>query len=123
MDSFCENFLSENPRPGDVSIDDLIHKKVYFREDDIFDIEEVLPNLPTVPKASWNDTLVGRSKPVGRIEDSKDFKILDCDIRRLVVNDTPFIEFSDRINQIFVKEMATTIVLKLLGHSIGFMVL
>lgn len=69
------------------------------------------------------DTLVGRFKAVGnRVEENEDFEILDADILRLVVNGTPSIEFSDKINQILVKEMEITVVLKLLGHNISFTV-
>ncbi|KAH1091601.1 hypothetical protein J1N35_018858 [Gossypium stocksii] len=44
-----------------------------------------------------------------------DFVLLDGDIKRSSVNGVPSIEFSDRVDQILVKNMATSVVLKLLN--------
>ncbi|MBA0829624.1 hypothetical protein Goarm_014216 [Gossypium armourianum] len=49
-----------------------------------------------------------------------DFFLLDGDIKRSSVNGIPSIEFSDRVNQILIKNMATSVVLKLVGRNIGF---
>ncbi|KAB2011909.1 hypothetical protein ERO13_D09G046450v2 [Gossypium hirsutum] len=49
-----------------------------------------------------------------------DFFLLDGDIKRSSVNGIPSIEFSDRVSQILIKNMATSVVLKLLGRNIGF---
>ncbi|KAH1073025.1 hypothetical protein J1N35_025353, partial [Gossypium stocksii] len=45
---------------------------------------------------------------------------LDGDIKRSSVNGVPSIEFLDRVNQLLIKEMSTSVVLKLLGQNIGF---
>ncbi|MBA0551760.1 hypothetical protein Golob_022626 [Gossypium lobatum] len=42
------------------------------------------------------------------------------DVTRSTSNRIPTIDFSDRIQQILFKEMAMTVVLKLLGRSIGY---
>lgn len=57
------------------------------------------------------------------IEEMEDFEILEGDVQRSVANDTPSIEFSNKINQILIKDMENTIILKLLGRNIGFMAL
>ncbi|KAK5775463.1 hypothetical protein PVK06_043358 [Gossypium arboreum] len=45
---------------------------------------------------------------------------LDGDIKRSSINGVPSIEFLDRVNQLLIKEMSTSLVLKLLGQKIGF---
>ncbi|KAK5802866.1 hypothetical protein PVK06_030494 [Gossypium arboreum] len=49
-----------------------------------------------------------------------DFVLLDGDIKRSSVNGIPSIKLSDRVNEILVKNMATSVVLKLPGRNIGF---
>lgn len=56
-------------------------------------------------------------------EENEDFELLEGDIQKSIINGTPSIEFSDRINQILIKEMENTIVLKPLGRNIDFFVL
>ncbi|KAK5835386.1 hypothetical protein PVK06_011074 [Gossypium arboreum] len=41
-------------------------------------------------------------------------------INKSYINDVPAIDFSKRINYLLVKDMALTVVVKLLGKSIGF---
>ncbi|PPR96059.1 hypothetical protein GOBAR_AA24609 [Gossypium barbadense] len=50
----------------------------------------------------------------------EDFDFLERDITRSMVNGVPSIEFSDRFQQLLVKEMVTTVVVKLLGRNIGY---
>ncbi|MBA0603158.1 hypothetical protein Gorai_003313, partial [Gossypium raimondii] len=87
--------LYENPRSGNVSMKDLIPKKVRFREEGGIKSGEVFPDVPL------NQRLHGRTNWL-----------------KSVVNGTPSIEFSKRINQILVKDMENTIVLELLGCNI-----
>ncbi|KAK5772954.1 hypothetical protein PVK06_049256 [Gossypium arboreum] len=118
------DFLCENPRSGDVSMEDLIPKKVRFREEGGIGSGEVLPNVPIKSTASWKDKLVGISSIVGNgLKEKEDFELLDGDFYKSIVNGTPSIEFSKRINQILVKDMENTVVLKLLGCNIGFLFL
>ncbi|KAH1122097.1 hypothetical protein J1N35_005257 [Gossypium stocksii] len=45
---------------------------------------------------------------------------MDGDITRTLVNGVPAINFLERVNQLLIKDMVTTMVLKLLGWSIGY---
>lgn len=56
-------------------------------------------------------------------EEIEDFKWLDMDIQKSSINGNPSIVFSDRIFQILAKDMANTVMIKLLGRNIGFLVL
>ncbi|MBA0803674.1 hypothetical protein Gohar_013861 [Gossypium harknessii] len=49
-----------------------------------------------------------------------DLEFLEGDILRDIVNGIPAIDFSKRIQQILLKEMDQTVVLKLLGKNIGY---
>lgn len=129
MASFRENSLVENPlfqnsHPEDVSMEDLISKKVRFREDKEDAKVGADPVMIATAKVSWKDKLIGSSNSLGNgIEEKDDFEILDGDIQRSVVDGTPSIEFSERINQILIPDMENTVVLKLLGRNIGFIAL
>ncbi|MBA0841314.1 hypothetical protein Goarm_003810 [Gossypium armourianum] len=48
---------------------------------------------------------------------------MDGGIQKSIVNDIPSIEFSDRIHQILIRDMDNIVILKLLGHNIGYSVL
>ncbi|MBA0653703.1 hypothetical protein Goklo_020846 [Gossypium klotzschianum] len=75
---------------------------------------------------SWKDKLLGRNSNgsiSSDIMDSEDFVFSDGDILKSTVNGIPTIEFSNKIQNILVKNMETTIVVKLLGHNIGYIVL
>ncbi|MBA0614581.1 hypothetical protein Godav_014858 [Gossypium davidsonii] len=49
-----------------------------------------------------------------------DFELLKVDILRSSVNGIPSIHLSKWVNQILIKNMACTVVIKLLGRSIGY---
>ncbi|KAK5819587.1 hypothetical protein PVK06_024600 [Gossypium arboreum] len=51
------------------------------------------------------------------------FSLIEGDVKKSVVNGIPSIDFSERVHQLLVKEMSTSVVLKLLGRNIGFMAL
>lgn len=75
-------------------------------------------------KVSWKDKLIGSSSMIGKeLEKKNDFELLDGDIQRFIINGTLSIEFSNRINQILVKDMANTMVIKLLRRNIGLSIL
>ncbi|MBA0638707.1 hypothetical protein Godav_024845, partial [Gossypium davidsonii] len=79
--------LYENPRSGNVSMEDLIPKKVRFREECGIKSGEVLPDVPIESKASWKDKLVGISSIVGNaLEEKEDYELLDGDFQKSVVN-------------------------------------
>ncbi|MBA0856710.1 hypothetical protein Goshw_001926 [Gossypium schwendimanii] len=49
-----------------------------------------------------------------------DFELLEVDILRSSVNGIPSIHLSKWVNQILIKDMVCTVVIKLLGRSIGY---
>lgn len=51
MASFSENFLSENAHHGDISMEDLIPKKIRFREDGEVAKEDAVPDTTFVPNS------------------------------------------------------------------------
>ncbi|MBA0582580.1 hypothetical protein Gorai_024719, partial [Gossypium raimondii] len=58
-----------------------------------------------------------------RLGKDDDFELLDGNITRSLINDIPTISFSERIHQLLIKVMATMVIIKLLGRSIGYNVL
>ncbi|MBA0747490.1 hypothetical protein Gogos_004402 [Gossypium gossypioides] len=56
----------------------------------------------------------------GKIEDVEYFDLLEKDIVRSSINGIPAIYFSERINQILIKDMEYTVVIKILGWNIGY---
>ncbi|XP_040950683.1 uncharacterized protein [Gossypium hirsutum] len=79
------------------------------------------------PKLSWKDMLLGGeaspsvSDRNGSSEGREnDFELLEGDVSTAMVDGMPTIAFSERIKIILFKEMDLTIVLKLLGHNIGY---
>ncbi|MBA0734185.1 hypothetical protein Gogos_018128 [Gossypium gossypioides] len=69
---------------------------------------------------SWKDRLLGCVEGGYLNEDKDEIEFTDGDIIRSLVNEIPTIRFSNRVNKLLIKNMATTVVLKLLGHSIGY---
>ncbi|MBA0777453.1 hypothetical protein Gotri_005470 [Gossypium trilobum] len=55
-----------------------------------------------------------------KIEDVEYFDLLEKDIVRSSINGIPAIYFSERINQILIKDIEHTMVIKLLGRNIGY---
>ncbi|KAH1121976.1 hypothetical protein J1N35_005136, partial [Gossypium stocksii] len=53
----------------------------------------------------------------------EDFEVFEEDIQKMIINGIPFIKVSNRIQQILIQDMHNTIILKLLGHNISFLVL
>ncbi|MBA0814392.1 hypothetical protein Gohar_020224 [Gossypium harknessii] len=76
---------------------------------------------------SWNERLVGKDLVSSRrgiiaiaVEVEDDFDFIEGDITRSIVNGIPSIIFSKRVQHFLGKDMANTIVIKLLGRNIGF---
>ncbi|MBA0816007.1 hypothetical protein Gohar_000716, partial [Gossypium harknessii] len=67
---------------------------------------------PQAPVASWKYKLLGRGSSVSICEEELEF--LEGDIMRTTANGVPAINFSERIQQILIRDMATTVVVKLL---------
>lgn len=61
-----------------------------------------------------------KSKNIANLIMEEEFELLESDIVRTTVDGIPSISFFDRVNQLLIKEMAQTIIIKLLGRNIGF---
>ncbi|MBA0646548.1 hypothetical protein Goklo_014504 [Gossypium klotzschianum] len=78
---------------------------------------------------SWRDKVLGigsgySEKELGVMgSEDKDLDFLEGDVMKSTVNGILSINFSNRIKQILVKEMELTLVIKLLGRNIGYVVL
>ncbi|MBA0878443.1 hypothetical protein Goshw_004206, partial [Gossypium schwendimanii] len=82
----------------------------------------MLVDLTVEQTTSWKDKLVGHSSNVAGngSEEKENFDLMDGGIQKSIVNDIPSIEFSDRIHQILIRDMDNIVILKLLGHNIGY---
>ncbi|XP_016675865.1 uncharacterized protein [Gossypium hirsutum] len=102
-------------------------KKVRFKES--VAEEDISMAVDTEPQQiiSWKDKLLGNHVD-GPISDrlmtpegnDNDFVLLDGDVNTSIIDGIPAIEFSDRIKEIFFKEMELTVIVKLLGRNIGY---
>ncbi|MBA0709726.1 hypothetical protein Golax_024748 [Gossypium laxum] len=78
---------------------------------------------------SWRDKVLGigsgySEKELGVMgSEDKDLDFLEGDVMKSAVNGILSINFSNRIKQILVKEMELTLVIRLLGRNIGYVVL
>ncbi|MFQ6626443.1 hypothetical protein Gotur_004576 [Gossypium turneri] len=82
---------------------------------------EMVVDFFPILEVSWRVKLLGREAPnSGRDED---FEFLNGDVVRSMVNGIPVINFSERIQQILFREMATTVVVKLLGRNMSYSIL
>ncbi|PPD73539.1 hypothetical protein GOBAR_DD29535 [Gossypium barbadense] len=106
-------------------MEDLIPKKFQFRDKDESVNKELLVDLTIEPITPWKNKLIGQSSNIeGKgLEEKEEFELLEGDILKSVINGTPSVEFSNRIHQILIRDMENTVVLKLLGHNIGYSVL
>ncbi|MBA0876882.1 hypothetical protein Goshw_022427 [Gossypium schwendimanii] len=120
MSSLCENSDFEK-----FIYEELIPKKVRFRGGDVDTNNNMMINSSPEKPISWKDMLIGQSskETFNDLEGKDDLDILDGDIQKSFVNGVPSISFSDRIHKIIIQGMENTVILKLLGRSIGFSVL
>ncbi|MBA0845519.1 hypothetical protein Goarm_022752 [Gossypium armourianum] len=78
-------------------------------------------------KVSWKQMLLGQGDynqeerfRSASNDSAENFDFLEGDVKKIMVNGIPAIEFSERIQQILFKDMETTVVLKLLGRNISY---
>ncbi|KAA3484764.1 leucine-rich repeat receptor-like protein kinase PEPR2 [Gossypium australe] len=76
---------------------------------------------------SWKDCLLGnglrvgeRTETIKNVEGEEDFELLESDIVLLAINEIPSIYFSERVNKLLIKDMARTVVIKLLRRNIRY---
>ncbi|MBA0704580.1 hypothetical protein Golax_016827 [Gossypium laxum] len=87
----------------------------------------VVDSTPT-PTLSWKDLVLGKSSLESNEVNGDHFfdggfSLIEGDVKKSVANGIPFIDFSEREHQLLVKEMSTSVVLKLLGRNIEFVAL
>ncbi|MBA0583886.1 hypothetical protein Gorai_014727 [Gossypium raimondii] len=120
------NPLSGEGRDDPQAFEDQNTKKVRFKEGKKDKAIDMVVDLDAVPTLSSTDKLLGKrvvgiekTNVVSGIGVNEDFDFLEGDVTRSIVNGIPVIGFSNRIQQILFKEMVKTVVLKLMGRSIG----
>ncbi|KAH1121020.1 hypothetical protein J1N35_004180 [Gossypium stocksii] len=102
-------------------------KKVQIRGI-VEDRDVVMDTMPIAENVlSWKDRLIGmglradeRMTTSDGLDGEEEFELLEEDVECSSVNDIPSIKFSKRVNQILIKHMEHTVVIKLFGRSIGY---
>lgn len=124
MNSLNDSPLACNPRSNDVPMEDMIPKKVRFRDVTNSIGSDAPVETTNIPKMSWNDKLIGDSNSQANgLEECDDFEFMEGDVQKSHINGNPTIEFFERINQILIRDMENTIIIKLLGRNIEFVML
>ncbi|KAK5841955.1 hypothetical protein PVK06_004281 [Gossypium arboreum] len=127
VDGICSLPVVEDG--GRVRVDDDPNtKKIRFKEDNNWEITDMLVETRASSSISWEDKLLGTNpgdlNKVGVVFSGfsvdVDLEILEGDIHRSMVNGIHAIDFSERIQQILYKEMEQTVVIKLLGRNTGY---
>lgn len=80
----------------------------------------VVDSTPTL-RMSWREKVLGQGISGSGWE--KDLEFLGGDITRTIVNGIPTINFSERVQQILVRDMASTVLVKLLDRSLSYTLL
>ncbi|KAG8494050.1 hypothetical protein CXB51_011564 [Gossypium anomalum] len=96
-------------------------KKVRFKEVGKDSIDNMVVDMIPVKEVSWKEKLMGRNvSESGDVISDGDFVIEEGDILRSSINGIPAIDFSERLRNFLVRDMETTVVVKLLGQNIGY---
>ncbi|MBA0627050.1 hypothetical protein Godav_004603, partial [Gossypium davidsonii] len=123
---------SVNEDDGDShSVEDRTTKKVRFKGGTDEASVDMVVDPDLISATSWKDKLLDGDpnhsmmdrnvSSFGRDSASDgDFDLLAGDVQTSIVNGVPAISFSDRVKEILFKEMELTVVIKLLGQSIGY---
>ncbi|MBA0765110.1 hypothetical protein Gotri_014364 [Gossypium trilobum] len=75
----------------------------------------------TTPTLSWKDLVLGNKSDGQKVVDEinpldKDFALQDGDVNKSIVNGIPSISFLERIHQLLVEEMATSVKGDIMGN-------
>lgn len=106
---------------GENMIGDRNTKKVRFKGLDFDSENDMVVDSILMPEISWRDKVLGQGPPnSGRDED---FELLDGDVVRTMVNGIRAISFSERVQQILIRDLVTTVVVKLLGRNLSYIIL
>ncbi|KAK5819074.1 hypothetical protein PVK06_024031 [Gossypium arboreum] len=96
-------------------------KKVRFKEVGKDSIDNMVVDMIPVKEVSWKDKLMGRNVfEFGDVISNGDFVIEKGDILRSSINGIPAIDFSEHLRNCLVRDMETTVVVKLLGWNIDY---
>ncbi|KAK5793601.1 hypothetical protein PVK06_034753 [Gossypium arboreum] len=93
-------------------------KKVCFKDPSIDTNSFMAVDSNPMPMESWKDKFLGNGNHVSAEEE--DLKLLEGDITRTTINRVPVINFSKRIQPFLIRDMAITVVVKLLGQNIAY---
>ncbi|KAK5777123.1 hypothetical protein PVK06_045089 [Gossypium arboreum] len=106
---------------GEDSTADRNTKKVRFKNGSGDSLANMVVDSSPASGVSWKDKFLGGSASNSLDGAANlDLEFEDGDIRRSNLNGIPTIDFSDRITKILIKGMELTVVVKLLGHNIGY---
>ncbi|MBA0554528.1 hypothetical protein Golob_013625, partial [Gossypium lobatum] len=114
---------------GSLSFEDGNIKEVRFKDMGGDEVSNMAVDQVLDLNVSWRDKVLGigsgySEKELGVVgSEDKDLDFLEGDVMKFAVNGILSINFSNRIKQILVKEMELTLVIRLLGRNIGYVVL
>ncbi|PPD86803.1 hypothetical protein GOBAR_DD16253 [Gossypium barbadense] len=111
MDSLCDSNGEGDNLPGNPST-----KKVCFKYLESNPDVEMVVDLTLAPTLSWKDLVLGK----GPIKSKGVSEVGFTNGKFSLLEGIPAIEFSDRVHKLLVKDMSTSVVLKLFGRNIGF---
>ncbi|KAG8488375.1 hypothetical protein CXB51_016356 [Gossypium anomalum] len=113
---------------GDLHLEsDRNTKKVRFKEYLVEENTTMARDSDSQPVMSWKDKLLGGqtiestldcSVPIAGNEN--DFELLKGDVNTTIIDGVPVVTFSNHIKDILFREMELTVIVKLLGHNIGY---
>ncbi|KAH1123200.1 hypothetical protein J1N35_006360 [Gossypium stocksii] len=110
-------------RPGERgdSAADRNTKKVCFKDGSDVSLANMAIDSSPASVISWKDKLLSGAVSNSLDRDADlDLEFAEGDIHRSNLHGIPVIDLSERINNILFKRMELTVVVKLLGHNIGY---
>lgn len=122
-----DEFFGEADSGG--TLEDWAIEKVCNKDLDSDPVEPIIEKGALEPTMSWKNKLISYSKeperaiaPI-RLDSESDFEIHKGDVNRSEINGVLYIDFSERIKNLLVKDIALTVIVKLLSRNIWFMTL
>ncbi|MBA0805451.1 hypothetical protein Gohar_004967 [Gossypium harknessii] len=117
---------SDNNEDGDACpVEGRNSKKVRFKGKEGNNVEMLVGPMSS-PSVSWKDLLLrnfAKSTERAGGKNKEHFNLEERDFSMTIVNGILAIDFSDRVKNYLLKDIETTVVVKLLGRSIGYITL
>ncbi|MFQ6658880.1 hypothetical protein Gotur_027973 [Gossypium turneri] len=117
---------SDNNEDGDAcSVDGRNSKKVRFKGKEGNNVEMLVGPMSS-PSVSWKDLLLrnfAKSTEKAGGKNKEHFNLEERDFSMTIVNGILAIDFSDRVKNYLLKDIETTVMVKLLGQSSGYITL